>query len=317
MEKVIDRKEYRRSVEGSQIIEEEQIDILQKKIRKILLQSMGVAFILLVISFLKYFHCDELLKRIDELLTMQISFSSIQKGGQTLFDEAVKHYTKLDYWVNQMFFLERKENQENSGDSSLLNSNIVLRNEEKKETEKIDDINNDNLNSEMNNNKKNVENNLNSGDNKVTNYKVAVEGMNQMLEDAKHIKENYEMTVPVIGTITSEFGVRNSTNPIVSKYHSGLDIAANTGTQILAALDGKIIEVGNDTYLGKYFKIQKEDIIMVYAHCSKIFVKKGDNVKKGSLIAYVGNTGNSTGPHLHFEVTYQNRLINPKDILDI
>lgn len=80
MEKVINRKEYRRSVECPKIIEEEQIDILQKKIRKILLQSMGVAFILLVISFLKFFHCNELLKQIDEMLTIPISFSSIQKG---------------------------------------------------------------------------------------------------------------------------------------------------------------------------------------------------------------------------------------------
>lgn len=216
-----------------------------------------------------------------------------------------------------MFFIEKIENNNNSGDLKSLNSNMILKNEEIKEVEINDNINNANINTELDKNKQIVENDLNSGDNKLTNYKVAVEGMNQMLEDAKYINEKYEMVVPVVGTITSEFGVRNSQNPIVSKYHSGLDIAANTGTQILAALDGQVIDVGNDTYLGKYFKIQKEDIIMIYAHCSKILVKKGDNVKKSNLIAYVGNTGNSTGPHLHFEVIYQNRLINPKDILEL
>ena len=61
----------------------------------------------------------------------------------------------------------------------------------------------------------------------------------------------------MIGTITSEFGVRNSTNPIVSSYHSGLDIAANTGTQILAVSDGEVIEAKTDTYYGKYLKIKK------------------------------------------------------------
>ena len=63
------------------------------------------------------------------------------------------------------------------------------------------------------------------------------------------------MIIPVVGTVTSEFGVRNSENPKVSNYHSGLDIAANTGTQILSALNGEVIEIGNDMYLGKYFKI--------------------------------------------------------------
>lgn len=329
VERVIDRKEYRRSgLEESKVIEDEKIDILQKKIRKVLLQSMGVAFILLLISFLKFFHCEEWLNNIEDLLAKEISFSSISKEGQRLFDEAVKCYTKLDTWINELFSVGKIEEDTNkSGDFNLLHSNTLLQNNQKNEleenknktSEEIIKVNLEEVesNSGFGNVQEILEINNISGDNKVTNYKEAVEGMNQMLEDVKYINDNYETIIPVIGTITSEFGVRNSSNPIVSKYHSGLDIAANTGTQILAAMDGNVIEVGNDTYLGKYFKIQKEDIIMSYAHCSKILVKKGDNIKKGSLIAYVGNTGNSTGPHLHFEVTYKNRLINPKDILDL
>ena len=332
MERVIDRKDYRRSaLEESKITETEKIDIIQKKIRKVLLQSMGVAVILLLISFLKFFHCEELLSNFEELLAREISFSSISKDGQRLFDEAVKYYTKLDMWVNKFFSLEKiEEDIKKSGEINLVVSNEFLQTQESNNlrenkgktsgeinvTEKVNFAEVE-INSNFENNQENLENNNISGDNKVTNYKEAVEGMNQMLEDAKYINDNYETIIPVVGTITSEFGVRNSTNPIVSKYHSGLDIAANTGTQILAAMDGKVIEVGNDTYLGKYFKVQKEDIIMSYAHCSKLLVKKGDSIKKGALIAYVGNTGNSTGPHLHFEVTYKNRLINPKDILDI
>jgi len=125
------------------------------------------------------------------------------------------------------------------------------------------------------------------------------------------------MQNPLNGTITSSFGCRVSDNPIVSSYHTGLDIAANTGTQVVAALDGEVLEATTDTYYGKYLKVKKDDIIMIYAHCSKLLVKAGDKIKKGSLIAYVGNTGNSTGPHLHFELKYQDRLVDPSDVLEI
>lgn len=147
-------------------------------------------------------------------------------------------------------------------------------------------------------------------------YETAVEGINQMSEDAKIIKEKYDMRIPLKGTITSRFGVRVSSNPIVGPYHSGLDIAANTGTQILSALDGEVVEATTDTYYGKYLKIKKDDLTIIYAHCSKLLKSVGDKVKKGDLIAYVGSTGNATGPHLHFELRYQNRLVDPTDILD-
>lgn len=147
-------------------------------------------------------------------------------------------------------------------------------------------------------------------------FETAVEGINQMSEDAKYIKENYSLRLPISGTITSRFGVRESTNPIVSKYHTGLDIAANTGTQIISALDGEVVEAETDTYYGKYLKIKKDDVEIIYAHCSKLLKSVGDKIKKGELIAYVGSTGNATGPHLHFELRYQGRLVDPTDILN-
>ena len=63
-------------------------------------------------------------------------------------------------------------------------------------------------------------------------------------------------------------------------------------------------------------KIQINDVIIVYAHCSKLYVNEGDKIRQGQEIAEVGSTGNATGPHLHFEVRYQNRLIDPELILE-
>ena len=67
--------------------------------------------------------------------------------------------------------------------------------------------------------------------------------------------------------------------------------------------------------IGKYLKIKKDEIVTVYAHCNCIYVKQGDNVKQGQNIAEVGITGKTTGPHLHFEIRRENRLINPELIM--
>ena len=147
-------------------------------------------------------------------------------------------------------------------------------------------------------------------------FEEAVEGINQMSEDAKFIKNNYSLIYPIRGTVTSRFGVRTSENPIVTPYHSGIDIAANTGTKILASLSGEVITSTTGESYGKYIMIQTDDIITVYAHCSKLLVKKGQKVKQGETIGEVGSTGWATGPHLHFEIRYLDRLVNPANVLD-
>ena len=68
--------------------------------------------------------------------------------------------------------------------------------------------------------------------------------------------------------------------------------------------------------IGKHLKIQNKDVIIVYAHCNKIFVNQGDHIIQGQEIAEVGSTGNSTGPHLHFEIRRDNRLVDPELILN-
>ncbi len=94
--------------------------------------------------------------------------------------------------------------------------------------------------------------------------------------------------------------------------HTGIDIAAETGTEILAAADGTVIkayytDVGN----GVYCVIDHGEFQTLYAHCSELNVEMGQEVRQGDVIAYVGNTGNSTGPHLHFEVKNGDERYNP------
>lgn len=117
-------------------------------------------------------------------------------------------------------------------------------------------------------------------------------------------------TIPVTGTISSRYGVRSR---IRRSNHTGLDIAATTGTPIKVMADGVVT---NASYSGSYGKLIKVDhgngVETWYAHTSKMYVKKGQEVKAGDEIATVGSTGNSTGPHLHLEIRLNGEHINPQ-----
>lgn len=118
-------------------------------------------------------------------------------------------------------------------------------------------------------------------------------------------------TIPVTGTISSRYGVSSR---IRRSNHTGLDIAAITGTPIKVMADGVVT---NASYSGSYGKLIKVDhgngVETWYAHTSKMYVKKGQEVKAGDIIAEVGSTGNSTGPHLHLEIRLNGEHINPQE----
>ena len=133
--------------------------------------------------------------------------------------------------------------------------------------------------------------------------------------DAECVKDIYKIVSPMQGIITSRFGNRVSDNPIVSSYHTGLDIGADMGTLIKAAHDGVVIQAGDNGTYGKSVTIESGDLQTIYAHCSSVLVKKGKQIKTGENIAKVGMTGNATGPHLHFEIRYQGRFVNPEDVI--
>ena len=112
---------------------------------------------------------------------------------------------------------------------------------------------------------------------------------------------------PTKGTLTSSFGKRNG------RKHEGIDIAAPKGTPIYSAADGKVVFSGwGPTGYGKMVIIKHQHhLTTVYAHNSKILVKKGVRVKQGQKISLMGSTGRSTGPHLHFEVRNDTEPKNP------
>ena len=114
--------------------------------------------------------------------------------------------------------------------------------------------------------------------------------------------------------VTSRFGSR--TDPISNSpsTHSGVDMAASYGDEILASLAGTVEAADYEPSYGNYVIIRHSSSLKtVYAHCSSLKVEKGDSVKAGQVIALVGSTGRSTGPHLHFEVILNDNKVNPEN----
>lgn len=118
------------------------------------------------------------------------------------------------------------------------------------------------------------------------------------------------------GNVTSKFGYRVS--PITNEYslHSGLDIAAPQNTEIYPAYDGVVVRAEYHKINGNYIVIKHSDTLKTtYNHCNKLLVKEGEKVKKGDVIALVGETGYATGNHLHFEVLLNGKYVNPLYVL--
>ncbi len=114
------------------------------------------------------------------------------------------------------------------------------------------------------------------------------------------------------GRVSSGYGVRR--HPVLGgrRKHNGVDLAAPTGTPVYATADGLVSRANWFSSYGKYISIEHGGQIQTrFAHLSRIAVRNGQSVKKGDLIGFVGSTGRSTGPHLHYEVRVSGRPVNP------
>jgi len=121
---------------------------------------------------------------------------------------------------------------------------------------------------------------------------------------------------PVRGAVNSEFGNRLSPWTKAPEFHSGLDISANSGTPVRSPAAGTVIHAGPHSEYGLAVIIDHgQDVRSLYGHLSKIHVKPGQTVERGTELALSGNTGRSSGPHLHYEVMVRGQAVNPRAYL--
>lgn len=240
------------------------------------------------------------------LLNIAIIIFCVQNKDFVFTQEFLRELNKYNINISSMvlnfvnsFIEENNEKSKapeeyiNSSEKSENNFNII--NENSIETELI------------------VENTENNDSNVSTEN---ISSMSEMEIDIMNLKAAYSFIMPVENAIlTSNFGSRVSDNPNVNGYHTGTDFAAEHGEDIKASMQGIVTEVSNDGNYGKHFKIRCNNVTTVYAHCSKIYIQEGQIVAQGQVVGAVGSTGNSTGPHLHFEIRVDDRYVNPEKIL--
>lgn len=122
----------------------------------------------------------------------------------------------------------------------------------------------------------------------------------------------FDYITPVSGTVSSGFGYREDPLAGGERFHYGLDLMADAGDPIAAFADGTVTVAGESSGYGKYLiLLHDNECTTLYAHCSEIFAVSGDRVSKGDHIAAVGDTGQTTGPHLHFELQRSGVYLNP------
>ena len=259
---------------------EKNLKLLKKMIKQIIVCIIIYGIFYITVNN-NYVFSEDFTNKAREILNQDIDFKSVYLVITTKLQE-------LHERINKEF---------------MNNSNINIQDEEEKNNE----IQNNKENNSENNN---IEENISED---------SVDNLSQMEQDANYIKSTIDFIKPIEGKITSGFGMRNPTTASVPKNHKGTDIAAETGTKILAATEGKVILSSTSGDYGKHLKIQTSDndVVVVYAHCNNLYVNEGENIKQGQEIAEVGATGNATGPHLHFEVLYQSRYVDPQMILEL
>lgn len=211
-----------------------------------------------------------------------------------------------DYIFTQEFIGKLNEYNINLGAKVTEFFSKILADETKKENNK--DFNIVNENSE-------TVSNLEEKSQKIVANENLESSLNEMDLDVENLKNAYSFINPITGIVSSKFGSRESEYQKVTGYHTGVDVAAEEGTIIKASMEGIVELVSSEGDYGNHINIRSNNVSTLYAHCSKIFVKEGQIVGQGQEIGAVGNTGNSTGPHLHFEIRIDDRFVDPLKIL--
>ena len=282
--------ERRKRNEGLTVVQEKESEKSKnekkdiKLLKKMVIQLMICICIYLVIYTIQnkqYIFSEDFINKVNEIISYDIDFKKLYEDSKNFI---------------MGIFNKENENQNESQNETQENNEVNV-------TE----------NTEINNGiggavEENIEETLQVEEN---------QNLSQEEQDILNVKNTTSFIKPVEGTISSVYGYRETATGTVPKDHTGTDIAAITGTKIKSATDGQVVLASDEGDYGKHIKIQIGEVSIIYAHCNSLYVKEGDMVTQGQEIAEVGSTGNSTGPHLHFEIRISERTVDPQKILEL
>ena len=265
-----------------------------KLLKKLIIQIIACILIYLVIYTIQnsqFIFSQDFINKANEILSYDTNFQELYNNGKNFIMSLINNFNNNEgNNVTEQNLVENtvQENQTNQDQTQNVETNNIDIQAIGGATETPTEISN-------------------TGDSQTE--------LTQEEQDLNSINNTTTFIKPIDGVITSRYGLRNPTTTTVPKDHTGTDIAANTGTKIKSATDGEVVLASEEGDYGKHLKIQIGDVSIIYAHCNNLYVKQGDKVVQGQEIAEVGSTGNSTGPHLHFEVRYQERTVDPEKLL--
>ena len=261
------------------------IKLLKKMIIQILV-SLLIYLLIYVIQNNNYIFSEDFLKKANDILSYDINFSEMYQNIKINIEKGIGNIKNN---------LKTTEQETNNSENNIQNQEIQGAIGGANEIEQ--------------------DNNLQT--NTQDNNQETTQELSQEEKDIESVKATSTFIKPIEGTISSKYGQREPTTSTVPKNHTGVDIAANLGTKIKSATAGEVVIASEEGDYGKHLKIQIGNVSIIYAHCNNLYVKQGDQVVQGQEIAEVGSTGNSTGPHLHFEIRMYEKTIDPQKILEL
>ena len=233
------------------------IRLLRKMIIQILVSAL-IYCVIYIIQSNRYVFSEDFTNKINEILSYDTNFIELYNISKDKVQDIVNKIFTNNSIIN-------KENSENNQENG--NKNNTDSNQENQETNAIGGANED---------------------------EADKQNLSQEEQDIANIKNTTSFIKPIDGTITSEFGQRDTATGRVPKNHTGTDIGANLGTKIKSSTSGEVVIASEEGDYGKHLKIQTGEVSIIYAHCNNLYVKQGEQIKQGQEIAEVGTTGNST-----------------------
>ena len=262
------------------------IKLFKKMVIQVLVCSF-IYFIIYTINNSNYGFSEDFINRANEIISYDTNFYSIFQSTKSKIEEII--------------------NSKNLKNEEIYNGLEEDKNEQEQQEE--------NKENEQENNKEETQEAIGGAEEtKQTNENLQ---LSQAEQDVTDIKNTTTFIKPIEGVISSKYGTRETATGMVPKNHTGIDIASNLGTKIKSSTNGEVVLASEEGDYGKHLKIQIGEVSIIYAHCNNLYVKQGDKVVQGQEIAEVGSTGNSTGPHLHFEIRVHERTVDPENILEL
>ena len=272
-----------------------------KLLRKMLIQiglSLLIYAVIYIIQNNNYIFSEDFLKKANEILSYDMNFERIYQNTKN----------NIGQWITDL-----KNNMTQKENGIITNNDNEINSEYMQNTQESEESQNETTNNQETNGIGGAEEEQQTS----TQNTNETQELSQEEKDIANIKATTTFIKPIEGTISSKYGQREPTTATVPKNHTGIDIAANLGTKIKSATEGEVVIASEEGDYGKHLKIQIGEVSIIYAHCNNLYVKQGDKVSQGQEIAEVGSTGNSTGPHLHFEIRLSEKTIDPQKILDL